>query len=299
MSFHPRSMLFVSGEKTERFAKAMAAGADLVCIDLEDAVHPARKAEARTQVLGWLKEHSEASSAPGAPRRALRINGLRTLEGLRDLVALAESGLRLDALLLPKTEAAADVLAVRGVVGAQLGGIVALLETAQGIEDAAAIARGSQSASGSTSGSAAPLIALMLGGADLSAELGASFDQAGLAYARGRLVNAAKAAGLQAWDVPRIALADDAGLAAETRAVLGLGFDCKTAIHPQQIATIHAAFRPTPAELDWARALLAAVPAGHDGGDGINVGAFLFDGRMVDAPLLKKAHRIAQRAALG
>lgn len=295
MSFHPRSMLFVSGEKTERFAKAMAAGADLVCIDLEDAVHPARKAEARAQVLGWLKEHAAQSPAPGAPRRALRINGLRTLEGLRDLVALAESSVRLDALLLPKTEAAADVLALRGVVGSQLGGIVALLETAQGIEDAAAIARGSQSASGS----AAPLMALMLGGADLSAELGASFDQAGLAYARGRLVNAAKAAGLQAWDVPHIALADDAGLAAETRAVLGLGFDCKTAIHPQQIATIHAAFRPTPAELDWARALLAAVPAGHDGGDGIHVGAFLFDGRMVDAPLLKKAHRIAQRAALG
>jgi citrate lyase beta subunit len=295
MSFHPRSMLFVSGERTERFAKAMAAGADLVCIDLEDAVHPARKAEARAQVLDWLKQQPASSPLPGAPRRAIRINGLRTLEGLRDLVALADSGLRLDALLLPKTEAAADVLAVQAVVGAQLGGIVALIETPQGIEDAASIAGAARGASGS----AAPLMALMLGGADLSAELGASFDATGLAYARGRLVNAAKAAGLQAWDVPRVALADDAGLAAETRAVLALGFDCKTAIHPQQIATIHAAFRPTPAELEWARALLAAVPAGREGGDGINVGAFLFDGRMVDAPLLKKAHRIAQRAALG
>lgn len=294
MSFQPRSMLFVSGEKTERFAKAMAAGADLVCIDLEDAVHPARKAEARAQVLGWLKQQSEQPLPPGTPRRAIRINSLRTLEGLRDLVALADCGLRLDALLLPKTEAAADVLTVQAVVGAQLGGIVALLETPQGIEDAAAIGQAARLAPGP----AAPLMALMLGGADLSAELGASFDQAGLAYARGRLVNAAKAAGLQAWDVPHITLADDAGLAAETRAVLALGFDCKTAIHPQQIATIHAAFRPTPAELDWARALLAAVPAGHAGGDGINVGAFLFDGRMVDAPLLKKARRIAQRAAL-
>jgi citrate lyase beta subunit len=280
MDFQPRSMLFVSGEKAERFAKAFAAGADLVCIDLEDAVHPERKAEARAQVLAWFAANP---SLPG--RRALRINGLRTLQGLRDLVALAESGLPLDALLLPKTEAAADIETVHAVVGRQLGGIVALVETPQGIEDAATIAR-------------APLAALMLGGADLSAELGAAFDARGLAWARGRLVNAAKASGRQAWDVPNVELGNPAALAEETRAVLAMGYDCKTAIHPQQLATIHEAFRPTPAELDWAQSLLAAVPALDKGGDGINVGAFLFNGRMVDAPLLKKARRIAERAAL-
>jgi citrate lyase subunit beta/citryl-CoA lyase len=135
----------------------------------------------------------------------------------------------------------------------------------------------------------------MLGGADLSAELGAAFDAHGLAWARGRLVNAAKAAGRQAWDVPHVDLGHEAALADETRAVIAMGFDCKTAIHPQQLATIHAAFRPTPAELDWAQSLLAAAPADSDG---INVGAFLFNGRMVDAPLLKKARRIAERAAI-
>ena len=273
-------MLFVSGEKTERFAKAMAAGADLVCIDLEDAVHPARKVQARQQVLGWLQAHAPQA---GEPRRALRVNGLRTLEGLRDLVALADSGLRLDVLLLPKTEAAADIQLLQAVVGAQVDGIVALIETPLGIEHAADIAR-------------APVMALMLGGADLSAELDASFDPHGLHYARGRLVNAAKAHGRQAWDVPHIDLSDAAGLSAETRAVLALGFDCKTAIHPQQIAAIHVAFQPTPADLDWARTLLAAVPEG--GVDGGQTGAFLFNGRMVDAPLLKKARRIAERATL-
>jgi citrate lyase beta subunit len=277
MNFSPRSMLFVSGEKTERFAKATAAGADLVCIDLEDAVHPARKAQARVQVLAWLAAHP---AAPGEPRRALRVNGLRTLEGLRDLVALAESGLQLDVLLLPKTESAADVQLLQATVGAQVGGIVALIETPLGVEAAAGIAR------------APRLLALMLGGADLSAELDASFDLQGLQHARGRLVNAAKAAGIQAWDVPHIDLSDEAGLAAETRAVLALGFDCKTAIHPRQIAGIHAAFKPTPLELDWARTLLAALPTGAASG------AFLFNGRMVDAPLLKKARRIAERAAL-
>lgn len=275
-------MLFVSGEKSERFPKAFAAGADLVCIDLEDAVHPDRKAEARVQVLAWLAAHP---ATPGQAHRAIRINGLRTLDGLRDLLALADSGLQLDALLVPKTEAAADLQAVQAWVGAQAGALIALLETPLAIERAFDIAQ------------AGPMVgALMLGGADLSAELDAQFGWDGLQYARGRLANAAKAAGVQAWDVPHIDLADTAGLADETRRVLTLGFDCKTAIHPQQLAAIHAAFQPSPAELDWARTLLAAVPSG---GDHRQTGAFLFQGRMVDAPLLRKAQRIVERDAAG
>jgi citrate lyase beta subunit len=92
--------------------------------------------------------------------------------------------------------------------------------------------------------------------------------------------------------VPHIDLADSAGLAEETRRVLALGFDCKTAIHPQQIATIHAAFMPTPSELEWAQALLLAVPAGQASG------AFIFQGRMVDAPVLRKARRVVELARL-
>jgi citrate lyase beta subunit len=275
LSFTPRSMLFVSGEKTDRFAKAMASGADLVCIDLEDAVHPDRKAEARVQVLHWLRDNP---GAPGGPRRALRTNGLRTLEGLRDLLALAESGLALDVLLLPKVEAAADLQTVHAWMPPQVASLVALLETPGAIEDARAI--------GLAGGR---LGALMLGGADLTAELGARLDWDGVYGARSRLVNAARAAGVQAWDVPYLDYADSAGLEAETRRVIGLGFDCKTAIHPQQLAPIHAAFRPGDAELQWAQALLAALPPG--GGSG----AFLFQGRMVDAPVIRRAQRIAER----
>ncbi len=272
----PRSMLFVSGEKVERFAKAMAAGADLVCIDLEDAVHPDRKGEARTQVLGWLKSASRAADGPGV---ALRLNGLRTLDGIRDVLALVESSVGVDWLLLPKTENAADVQAIEAWCGAQLGAITALVETPLGIENLAAIAR-----------AGGKLGALMLGGADLSAELDAQFNWDGLLSARGRLVNAAKSAGLQAWDVPNVDLSSDDGLAGETRKALALGFGCKTAIHPQQIKTIHAAFAPTPAEVEWATVLLQAVPEGQGSG------AFLFQGKMVDAPLLKKARRIAELA---
>jgi len=275
-SRQPRSMLFVSGEKVERFAKAMAAGADLVCIDLEDAVHPDRKAEARSQVLGWLKGASRPADACGV---ALRINGLRTLEGIRDALALVESGVAVDWLLLPKTEHATDVQAIESWCGAQIGAITALVETPLGIENLASIAR-----------AGGKLGALMLGGADLSAELDAQFNWEGLLSARGRLVNAAKSAGLQAWDVPNVDLSSDEGLATETRKALALGFGCKTAIHPQQIKTIHAAFTPTQAEIEWATVLLQAVPEGQGSG------AFLFQGKMVDAPLLKKARRIAELA---
>ena len=273
----PRSMLFVSGERAERFPKALAAGADLVCIDLEDAVHPAGKAEARARVLGWLAD--PASTAGRRCGIALRINALRTVEGLRDLHALVDTRLPLDWLLLPKTEDAADIACVAAWLGPRCPALAALVETPLGIERAFDIAR-----------HGAPLKALMLGGADLSAELEARFDREGLQHARGRLVNAAKAAGLQAWDVPHVDLSAPEVLADETRHVIALGYGCKTAIHPQQVATIHAAFRPSTADLDWAQTLLAAVPAGEASG------AFLFQGRMVDAPLLRKARRIAELA---
>jgi citrate lyase beta subunit len=273
----PRSLLFVSGEKAERFPKAMSAGADVVCIDLEDAVHPDRKAEARGAVLDWLKSNARAGSRPAI---ALRINGVRTDDGRSDIIALRDSGVRLDWLLVPKVEDPADLRALHAAAGERYQHLVALIESPRGVENALAIAH------------ASGLGALMLGGADLSAELGARFGWDGLLYARGRLVNAAKAAGLQAWDVPHIDLADSAGLAEETRRVLAMGYDCKTAIHPQQIATIHAAFRPTPAELEWAQALLQAVPAGQASG------AFIFQGRMVDAPVLRKARRVVELAHL-
>lgn len=276
-AYHPRSMLFVSGEKAERFPKAMAAGADVVCIDLEDAVHPEGKAEARARVLSWLQERRVPEESSRATRVALRLNGLRTTAGLRDVMALADSSVRVDYLLLPKVEDPADVQLVHAWAPFQFDAVVALIETPLGLENALAISR-----------AGGKLAALMLGGADLSAELEAQFGWDGLLYARGRLVNAAKAAGLQAWDVPHVDLTDPEGLAAETRNVLAMGFGCKTAIHPQQIDTIHAAFTPSPADSDWAQALLQAVPEGRGSG------AFLFQGRMVDAPLLRKARRIAE-----
>ncbi|MEJ8845413.1 CoA ester lyase [Variovorax rhizosphaerae] len=272
----PRSMLFVSGEKPERFAKAMAAGADLVCIDLEDAVAPAKKAAARADALRWL---AERPTDPAQPAVALRLNAVRTLEGLRDVLALADATVMPDWVLLPKVEAAADLQCVHAWLGAKCPSLVALLETPGSIDGAAAIAH-----------AGAPLGALMLGGADLSAELGAQFGWDALLYARARILHAARAANLQAWDVPHIDLKNPEGLADETRRVLALGFDCKTAIHPQQIPVIHDAFMPPAERIDWARALADAVPANDA------AGAFMFRGGMVDAPVIRNARRILARA---
>ncbi len=278
--FNPRSMLFVSGESAERFPKAIHAGADAVCIDLEDAVRPERKEDARGQVLKWLAARGP-SPAGSIPAIGLRLNGVRTVAGLRDVVALIDSAVHVDFVLLPKVEDASDVQCLQAWVGARFGCVIALVETPLGVERAAVIAR-----------AGGKLAALMLGGADLSAELGAQFGWDGLLHARGRIVNAAKAAGLQAWDVPHIDIADAEGLVSETRRALALGFDCKTAIHPKQVARIHEAFAPSAEDAAWAGLLLQAVPDGRDRG------AFLFQGRMVDGPLLRKARRIDQRSKL-
>lgn len=276
MTSHPRSLLFVSGERPDRYAKAVASGADLACIDLEDAVHPGRKAQARADLVAWLQAHA------GRPV-AVRVNSPRTVEGLRDLLLLADAGVFVDTLLVPKVEEAADVVLPHQWLGAAFGRLVALVETPLGIEQLSAIAE-------ATHRGAPRLAALMLGGADLSTELGARFEWDSLSSARGRLLNAARAHGLQAWDVPYIDLSDPAGLAAESRRVRALGYDCKAAIHPAQVPAIHEAWKPPPAELEWARALVDAIES--RGGVGAPLGAFVFRGRMVDAPVLGRARRL-------
>ncbi|MDF2463645.1 MAG: Citrate lyase [Ramlibacter sp.] len=279
-------MLFVSGEKPERFAKAMAAGADLVCIDLEDAVHATRKADARREAFAFASQRS-TTEVRGAGL-AVRLNGLRTREGLADVMALIESGVKLDYLVLPKVEHAQDLSLIHDWASGSFTALTALVETPLGIENAAAMAAGVRHG-------APRLAALMLGGADLSVELGAAFDWAGLLSARGRLVNAARSAGLQAWDVPHLDLEDLPGLANETQAVLRMGFGCKAAIHPLQVPVIHSAFQPPDSEVRWARALTEAHAAREATPQA--AGAFLFEGKMVDAPVLAKARRIVRLAA--
>uniref|UniRef100_UPI00404714C1 HpcH/HpaI aldolase/citrate lyase family protein n=1 Tax=Limnohabitans sp. TaxID=1907725 RepID=UPI00404714C1 len=240
---------------------------------------PDRKDAARSAAMAYLL--GRAGHSGGGPRLGLRTNASKTLAGLRDVMAIAEAGVHMDVLLVPKAESAHELEAMHAWLPQAFTELVALVETPLGVERAPEIAAAARHA-------APRLSALMLGGADLSMELGARFDWDGLFSARGRLVNAARSWGLQVWDVPFIDIADEAGLVQETRRVLDMGFDCKAAIHPNQIAPMHGVFQPSQAELLWARGVCAAAAGGR--------GAFLYEGRMVDAPLLRRAERILQRA---
>lgn len=254
------------GSRPDRFAKALDAGADLVCIDLEDAVAATGKDRARADSLAAL-------TADGCNRLALRINAISSRAGLADLLALAEAPHLPRLLLLPKVESAAEVAIVASVLSGRGADLVPLIETARGLRCAHEIA-------------AAPgVAAAMFGGGDLSAELGVHLAWSPLLAARGRFILACAEAGVPPIDVPFIDLGDEAGLEAETRQAKSLGFSAKAAIHPDQIATIHRVMRPTSEEIEEARAAVSAFAAAQGA-------AVRFRGRMLEAPVMRRYHLI-------
>lgn len=251
-----RSLLFVPGARPDRFAGAAAAGADVACIDLEDAVPADGKQAARAAAL----------ATDGA--FALRINAVATRAGLADLLALAEADRRPSLLLVPMVESPRDLAIVTAIVGDVP--LVPLIETARGIARAGDIAR------------AANVRAVMLGGADLAADLGVALAWEPLLGARQALVLAC--AGTPLIDVPHIELDNPDGLADEAGRARVVGFAGKAAIHPKQVAAINAAFAPTPAAISEAREALAAFRAA--GG-----AATRFKGRMLERPIVENYRR--------
>ena len=272
-----RSWLFCPGSQPARFEKAAASGADAVIVDLEDAVGANDKEAARGAALAWLA---------GTPRagivRCVRPNGLRTSTGLRDVLGLVDAGVAPDFLVLPKTESADELALLDAILigPCAQARFLPLIETARGVGAAEALA-------------AHPRVAgLVLGGADLMAELGATMAWEPLLYARSRLVHAAATTGIAVVDVPHLAIGDEAGLRDETARVQRLGFTGKLAIHPSQVAAIHDAFTPNAAEVAHAHRIVAALDAA--GG-----GVVVVDGKMVDAPVVRAARRILARAERG
>lgn len=252
-----QSLLFVPGTHPDRFAGALASGADAVCIDLEDSVPPDAKDEAREAALNAL----------GDPRLCIRINGAGTKAGRADLAAL--EGGHVPLLLVPKVEGPDELAGIHGSV-------VPLIETPRGLRCAHEI------------GAAPGVVAMMFGGGDLSAELGVALAWEPLAHARGAFLLACAEAGVPAIDVPFIDLDDAAGLQEETARAKALGFAAKAAIHPRQIATIHAAMRPTADEVAEARDAHAAFR--EAGGAAVR-----WRGRMLEAPLMRRYARILQQ----
>lgn len=265
-----RSILFVPGHRPDRFAKALATGADAVVIDLEDAVPAAEKPAARAAALA-------RPAAPAGIALGIRMNPLPTAEGIADLAALLGATAP-DFLMLPKVEAPEELrIVARAFAGhPRAPQLVALIESAEGLARAAAIAAEPGCA------------ALGFGGVDLAADLGCQVAWEPLLPHRGALVAAAARSGRGLVDVPFLALDDEAGLAEETRRVAALGFTAKLAIHPRQVATIQSVLTPTPDQADWARRILAAL-------DQAAGGVCVVDGKMVDIPVARAARRVLAR----
>lgn len=260
-----QSLLFVPGNRPDRFAKAFASEADCVCIDLEDAVPADAKDDARDAAL--------AAAATAERCLAIRINPVTTRAGLADLLALATADVRPAVILVPMVEDAAEVAIVRRVLADPQVTLVPLVETVRGLDNAGAIA-------------ADPAVGtVMFGGGDFSAEIGVALEWTPLLAARSRLVMACASQGKGVLDVPFIRMDDAEGLARECEMARDLGFTAKAAIHPAQIAAIHAAFRPAPADVEEAEAAVAAYA--EAGG-----GAVRFRGKMLEAPVMARYRQI-------
>jgi citrate lyase subunit beta/citryl-CoA lyase len=275
-----RSVLFMPGSNARALKKARSLPADAVVFDLEDAVAPDAKEQARAQAVAAVR-------AGGYGRREVivRVNGMATPWGRADLAGVATSGA--DAVLLPKVESP-------DAVGDALGGLAAhaapaglalwcMLETPRGILNAAAIATASPA-----------VAALVMGTSDLTKDLHARHtrDRLPLVTSLELCVLAARAAGVAALDGVHLDLDDDAGFEAACRQAADLGFDGKTLIHPKTIASANAIFAPAPADVDWARRVIAAHAEAMAQGRGL----VLLDGRLIENLHVEEAHRVVALA---
>ena len=279
-----RSMLFVPGDRPERFAKAAASGADAVILDLEDAVVAERRPLARSEIAAWLRSGERRVPA------WVRINPVDSDDALADLAAIIDA--RPDGIVLPKARDGSDVerahhwlesLEVRNGFARGSIGLLPLIT-----ESAGALLRAASFVS-----LPARVVGLTWGAEDLAADIGAAGNKTAdgeyeltFALARSFCLLAAAAAGVAAFDTIDTDLRDAAAIERRARASRRQGFAGKLAIHPAQVAPIHAAFSPTPEEIERAERVIAAFRAAP------GAGAVAFEGGMLDKPHLRQAERI-------
>jgi citrate lyase subunit beta/citryl-CoA lyase len=268
------------GSNARAMDKARGLPADAVVFDLEDAVAPDAKALARGQAIAAVR-----AGGYGPREVIVRVNAMATPWGRADLAAVATAGA--DGVLLPKVESPDTVREVRGALAAHGApaelALWCMLETPRGILDAAAIATASPS-----------VAALVMGTSDLTKDLHARHTRDRLPLLTGLelCVLAARAAGVAALDGVHLDLDDDAGFEAACRQAADLGFDGKTLIHPKTIARANAIFAPAPADVDWARRVIAAHAEAVARGRGVVV----LDGRLIESLHVDEAQRLVALA---
>lgn len=267
-----RSLLFVPGMRPDRYFKALDAGADIVCIDLEDAVALAHKEEARALTMPLFSKDSHPQV-----ERMVRINGLSTPDGLKDLSAIIDSAAPPPSIMIPKVRSAEEVQLIETLLSTGAARNVrfcVIIETNQALERAVEIARAS-----------ARIDSMILGAVDMSADLRCEKSWEPLLYARSRLVHAAASAGIDLLDVPYLNLDDSDGLGKEASACARLGFTGKASIHPKQIPIIHAAFTPDEKTIEKARKVCSAF-------ENDSSGLVVVDGELIELPVVRSMYRI-------
>jgi len=279
-----RSKLFVPGSRPELFAKAAAGAADAICLDLEDAVVEARKAEARNAVRDFLK----SGGAAAGKTWIVRVNGLDTPHFAADVAAVAQDGVHV--INLPKPESPADVqAAVQALERAERDngvrqpiGLLLNIETPKALRHAAELAAAD-----------ARVVGLQMGLGDLFEPLGIDRREASaVRQVMFAIRMAAGEAGVYAYDSAFANVADAAGFGEEAALARRMGFVGKSCIHPSQVALANEAFRPTDAEIAHSLRVVAAADAASAAG----MGAYVVDGRMIDAPFEARARAIVASA---
>ena len=268
-----RSFIFAPGLRPELYPKALACGADIVCVELEDGVAPHDKDEAREKTMALFAE----PQADDGVERIVRINCLRSAVGLDDVQAILATDTPPPALMLPKVVSPDEIVWLDDLL-TERGHDTRLhiiIEMNAGLEAVFDIARASSR-----------IDALFFGGVDMSADLRCKNTWEPLLYARSRVVHAAASVGIDAIDVPYLDLDDLEGMKAQAQLAKELGFSGKGAVHPKQISALNEVFTPSPEEVAKAQKILAAF-------EEANTGLVVVDGKLIEKPVVREMQRIA------
>lgn len=267
-----RSFIFTPGLRPDMYPKALASGADIVCVELEDGIAPKDKAEAREKALALF----EQPQADDGVERIVRINSMRERFGIEDVNAILASKTPPPALMMPKVRTPDEVVILDQLLteAGHETRLHVIIETNEGLEAAFEIAKCSDR-----------IDAMFFGGVDMAAELRCQNNYDALLYARSRVVHASAAAGLDVIDVPYLDLDDPDGMRVEAERVRDLGFSGKGSVHPKQIAALNEVFTPSEAQITRARRIISEF-------EKANTGLFVIDGKLIEKPVLRDMYRI-------
>ena len=266
-----RSFIFTPGLNPEMFPKALASGADMVCIELEDGIAIKDKDEARKSTINALKTLEVKNDV----ELVVRVNCQRTKPGLLDFEALISSKLRVKALMLPKVKTPDEITFIDDLLtDCNLDtDLHVIMETNEALENIYDIAHASKR-----------IVALYFGGVDMAAELRVPNSYENLVYARSKLVHAGASVGVDVIDVPYLDLEDMNGMKKEAELVRNLGFTGKGSIHPKQINILNEVFTPSKGEITKTKKIIDQFNAS-------DTGLVVIDGKLIEKPVLREMQR--------